>query len=56
MLPDRFNQLKPNPAIAVERDSRIAAVRCFRELSLDTEFADSRADSRPPRIGTGAMS
>jgi phage terminase small subunit len=52
MLTDRFGQLKPNPATMIERDSRIAAVRCFRELSLDTEYADSR----PPRAGTGALS
>ncbi len=53
MLTDRFGQLKPNPALALERDSRIAAFRGFRELSLD---ATEVVESRLPRAGTGALS
>jgi phage terminase small subunit len=53
MVEDRFGQLRPNPAIAIERDSRIGALRALRELSLD---ASEVVDSRPPRIGTGALS
>lgn len=49
---DRFGQPKTSPWVAIERDSRLAAVRCFRELSLDVEYTDAR----PPRIGTGALS
>ena len=49
---DRFGQPKPHPAISIERDSRIAALRAFRELSLDSEYVEAR----PPRIGTGALS
>src|SRR5574337_988848 len=32
---DRFEQPKPHPAIAVERDSRDAFVRAMRALKLD---------------------
>jgi phage terminase small subunit len=52
---DRFNQPKTSPWVAIERDSRIAAVRCFRELSLDGGSGDY-TDARPPRIGSGALS
>ena len=40
---DRFGQSKPHPAIGIERDSRIAALRAFRELSLDSEFTEPRS-------------
>lgn len=44
---DRFGQLRSHPAVNVERDSRIAALRALRELSLGGESLD---DLRPPRL------
>jgi phage terminase small subunit len=45
---NRFGERRVHPAVAVERDSRLAALRALRELSLDGVDA---ADVRPPRIG-----
>jgi hypothetical protein len=50
---DRFGAPRQRPEIAIERDSRLAVARLFRELSLD---AADYTDPRPPRIGSGAMS
>jgi P27 family predicted phage terminase small subunit len=44
---DRFGQPKGHPALATERDSRIAFARLMRELDLDGSPAP---DSRPPRV------
>ena len=32
---DRYGQLKPNPAVNVERDSRSAMLQAFKSLNLD---------------------
>jgi phage terminase small subunit len=41
----------PNPAAVIERDSRLALVRCLRELNLDASAVESSA--RPPLIAGG---
>jgi phage terminase small subunit len=44
-VPDRYGVLKAHPAVAIERDSRLAFARLLRELALDAAVPDSR----PPR-------
>lgn len=34
-ITDRYQQLKPNPAVAAERDSRAAMLAAFKQLGLD---------------------
>jgi P27 family predicted phage terminase small subunit len=46
IISDRFGQLRPHPAIAIERDSRIAFARLVRELCLDDDGPET---PRPPR-------
>ena len=45
---NRAGEIKPHPAVAIERDARIAFVRAVRELALADD--DLPADSRPPRL------
>jgi phage terminase small subunit len=46
VLLDRFNQAKPHPALAVERDNRSLYLRVCRELDLDGAGPE---EARPPR-------
>lgn len=42
----RLGEVKAHPAVAIERDSRVAYLRAVRELALDV----SAPDSRPPAL------
>lgn len=46
-IKDRYGQIKTNPAVRVEHDSKILLARLLRELQLDVELSD---DPRPPRM------
>jgi P27 family predicted phage terminase small subunit len=43
------DSVKPHPCVAVERDSRLAFVRCIRELDLDGLTGPAPYDPRPAR-------
>lgn len=50
VAPDRFGQLKPNPAATIERDSRMAMFGALKRLNLDLEPLQD-GPGRPPRGG-----
>ena len=43
---DRYDQLKPNPAVSAERDSRAAMLAAFKQLNLDV--LPPQRPGRPP--------
>lgn len=45
---DRYGTAKPHPAVAIERDARLAFARLVRELNLDAAPPDPGV--RPPRM------
>jgi hypothetical protein len=45
---DRFGAPRNRPEVAIERDSRIAFVRCMRELNLEVEA--QQEPRRHPRV------
>ena len=52
LIKDRFNQLKTNPAVDIERQSMLAFSKLLRELGLDlTEPEDPRPPYRPGGYG-----
>jgi phage terminase small subunit len=42
----KSGEIRPHPAVAIERDSRTAFARLIRELGLSNDVADNR----PPRL------
>jgi P27 family predicted phage terminase small subunit len=42
VVENRFGELKPNPAVGIERDSRTGMLSSFRLLRLDPGVADDR--------------
>src|SRR5438094_8153705 len=48
MIVNRHGEKKAHPAVAIERDARIAFIRAVRELNLAHD--DLPGDSRPPRL------
>ena len=47
---DRFGQKRQHPAVAIERDSRLAFARLIRELGLDVEPPRETPRPRPLAI------
>ena len=47
VAPDRFGQLKANPAVLIERDSRSAMLATLKQLHLDLEPLND-GPGRPP--------
>jgi len=48
VVKDRFGRSLPHPAVQIERDARVAVMRCVRELDLDATPAPE--SPRPPSL------
>jgi len=55
VIRDRFGQQKAHPAIAIERDSRVAFARLLRELSLDVDMPADTSARPPARPGNASL-
>ena len=44
----KYGEVRPHPAVAIERDSRLAFARLVRELALAD--VEEPSDTRPPRL------
>ena len=51
---DRFGTKKAHPAVAIERDARVAFMRAVRELGLDAEHAEAPRAPRTRDYGSRA--
>jgi P27 family predicted phage terminase small subunit len=50
---DRYDQPRANPAAAIERDSRAAMLKCFKDLDLEISEPDpKKAPGRPSTFET----
>jgi P27 family predicted phage terminase small subunit len=45
---DRYDQLKTNPACAVERDQKTQMIGALKQLGLNTEVVPEKKPGRPP--------
>lgn len=48
VVKDRFDQDKPHPLLATERDSRAQMMQALKQLNLDIEVASHPGAGRPP--------
>jgi P27 family predicted phage terminase small subunit len=51
---DRFGTAKAHPAVAIERDARVAFMRAVRELGLDVDVPDAPRAPRTRDYGSRA--
>ena len=54
VIADRFGTKKAHPAVAIERDARVAFMRAVRELGLDAEQVEAPRAPRTRDYGSRA--
>lgn len=55
VAPDRFGQLKANPAVLIERDSRAAMLQALKALHLDLEPLNDGPGRPPAKPGSNRI-